>query len=102
MAIPAFSSIPDSIGNTNAKAFADAGAAVALLQAQNSAAHANRVNVSAEGSLSAWTNRLVTVDLVESVAAQKMLTGREGTSMAETIALAQQLMKGAQTTPPPT
>lgn len=102
MAIPAFESIPDAQANLNFKMHTDAACTVPLLQSQNAAAHANRVSVAAEGLLSAWGDRLVSVDIVESVAAQKMLTGREAVGIAEAIALAQQLMKGAQTTPPPT
>lgn len=100
MAIPAFDSVPDAQSNLNFKMHSDAACTVPLLQSQNAAAHANRVNTMAEGTLAAWGNRLVSVDIVESVAAQKMLTGRESSGIAEAIALAQQLMKGAQTTPP--
>ena len=102
MAIPAFDSIPDAKANLNFKMFTDAAAAVPLLMSQNAAAHANRASVLAESLISAWGNRLVKVDIVEAVSAQKMLTGRESQGIAEAIALAQQLMKGAQTTPPPT
>jgi len=102
MAIPAFDSIPDAQGNLNFKMYGDAACAVPLLQSENAAAHANRVNITAEGLMSAWGDRLVSVDIVESVAAQKMLSGRESMGIAEAIALAQQLMKGAQTTPPKT
>jgi hypothetical protein len=102
MAIPVFDSIPDAQANLNFKMFTDAAAAVPLLMSQNSAAHANRVSVLAEGLVAAWGNRLNKVDIVEAVAAQKMLTGRDSHGIAEAIALAQQLMKGAQTTPPPT
>jgi hypothetical protein len=102
MAIPAFGTIPDALANTNAKTFFDASSAVPLLMAQNAAAHSNRVGVIAENSVAAWSNRLVKADIVEAVAAQKMLTGRDAQGIAETVALAQQLMKGAQTTPPPT
>lgn len=102
MAIPAFDSIPDAQGNLNFKMHSDAACTVPLLQSQNAAAHANRVNTLAEGTLAAWSDRLVSVDVVEAVASTKMLTGRDSMSIAETIALVQQLMKGAQTTPPPT
>lgn len=102
MPIPAFESIPDAQGNLNFKMHSDAACTVPLLQSQNAAAHANRVNVMAEGLLASWGNRLVSVDIVEAVSAQKMLTGRESMGIAEGIALAQQLIKTAQTTPPPT
>jgi hypothetical protein len=102
MPIPAFESVPDAGANTNFKLYGDAGAAVPLLQSQNSASHANRVSTLAESSLAAWGNRFVTVDVVEAVAAEKMLTGRHSQGIGEAIALAQILVKTAQTTPPPT
>lgn len=102
MAIPAFDTLPDAQGNLNFKMFTDAAAAVPLLMSQNAAAHANRVSVLAESLVSAWGNRLVKADVTEAVATVKMLTGRDSTGIAEAIALAQQLMKGAQTTPPVT
>lgn len=102
MPIPAFDSIPDVQGNLNFKMYTDAAAAVPLLMAQNAAAHSNRVSVLAESLTAAWGNRLNKVDIVEAVSAQKMLTGRDSMNVAEAIALAQQLTKAAQTTPPPT
>ncbi len=102
MPIPAFDTIPDAVVNTNFKLYGDASAAVALLMSQNSASHANRVGVIGENLVAAWGNRLVKVDINEAVSAQKMLTGRDSQGIAESVALAQQLMKGAQTTPPPT
>lgn len=102
MAIPAFDTLPDAQGNLNFKMFTDAAAAVPLLMSQNAAAHANRVSVLAEQLVSAWGNRLVKADVAEAVSTVKMLTGRESGGIAEAIALAQQLMKGAQTTPPAT
>lgn len=102
MPIPAFDSVPDAVSNSNFKVYGDSSAAVALLQSQNAAAHAHRVNTMAEGQLAAWGNRMVSTDIVEAVSAEKMLTGRESQGIAEAVAIAQQLMKGAQTTPPPT
>lgn len=102
MAIPAFDSVPDAVANSNFKVYGDSSSAIALLQSQNAAAHANRVNTMAEGTLAAWANRMVSPDIIEAVSAQKLLSGRESQGIAEAIALAQVLMKGAQTTPPPT
>jgi hypothetical protein len=102
MPIPAFESVPDAQGNLNFKMYTDAAVAVPLLQSENAAAHANRVNVMAEGLLAAWGDRLVSVDIVESVAAQKLLTGRDSMGISEAVAMAQMFMKGAQTTPPVT
>lgn len=102
MPIPAFESVPDATANSNFKVYGDAGAAVALLQSQNAAAHANRVNVMAEGTMAAWANRMVTPDIIEAVSSMQLLTGRESSGIAESVAVAQMLMKGAQTTPPKT
>ena len=102
MPIPAFESVPDATANTNFKTYGDGGAAVALLQSQNAAAHSNRVSTLAESTLAAWGNRLVSVDVVEAVSAEKMLTGRQSQGIGETLAIAQILTKTAQTTPPPT
>lgn len=102
MPIPAFDTIPDAVANTNFKTYGDASAAVALQMSQNSANHSNRVSVIGESLVAAWGNRLVKTDIVEAVSAQKMLTGRDSQGIAESIGLAQQLMKGAQTTPPNT
>lgn len=102
MAIPAFDSVPDSVGNTNFKCYGDTSSAIPLLQAQNAAAHANRVAVMAENHLNAWATRLVSVDIVEAVAAEKMLSGRQSQGIAESLGLAQIIAKAAQTTPPVT
>ena len=102
MAIPAFDTIPDAQANLNFKMHTDAACTVPLLMSQNAAAHSNRIATRSESLLAAWGNRLVSVDINEAAAAQKMLTGRESQGIAESIALAQQLMKGAQTTPPVT
>jgi len=102
MPIPAFDSIPDVQGNLNFKMYTDAAAAVPLLMSQNAASHSNRTSVLAESLTAAWGNRLNKVDIVEAVSAQKMLTGRESHGIAEAVALAQILTKGAQTTPPVT
>lgn len=102
MPIPAFDTIPDAVANTNFKVYGDASAGVALLMSQNAASHSNRVGVLAENTIAAWANRLVKTDIVEAVSSTKMLTGRESQGIAEAVALAQQLMKGAQTTPPNT
>src|SRR4030067_452089 len=102
MPIPVVGSVPDAQGNLNFKLSSDAAAAVPLLQSQDAAGHANRVNIAAEGLLAAWGSRLVSVDVVEAVASQKLLSGRESMGIGEAIALTQQIMKGAQTTPPVT
>ena len=102
MPIPVFGSVPDAQGNLNFKLYSDAAAAVPLLQSQDAAAHANRVNIAAEGLLAAWGSRLVSVDVVEAVASQQLPSGRESMGIGEAIALTQQIMKGAQTTPPVT
>jgi len=102
MAIPNYESIGDATAAINTKSFCDAGSHLALQAAQNYGAHANRINVMSESVLGALTNQLVTPDPVEAISTVKMMTSRESMGIAEAIALAQQLVKGAQTTPPPT
>lgn len=102
MPIPAFDTVPDAQVNLNFKMYTDASAGVPLLMSQNAGGHANRISVLAETITAAWANRMVKVDVNEAVAAQKMLSGRESQGIAESLALAQVLTKGAQTTPPVT
>lgn len=102
MAIPDFTSIADAVASTNAKAFGDAGANLALQGAQQFNAHNARLNLLAESVAGGWANRLLTPDPVEAISTVKLMTGRESLGIGEAIALVQQIMKGAQTTPPVT
>ncbi len=60
------------------------------------------MNSLAESVHGQMANRMATPDPSEAISVQKMLTGRDSQGIAETIALAQQLVKTAQTTPPVT
>ena len=102
MPIPNFDSVGDVVAFNNAKAFGDAGAHLALQASQQFGAHNSRMNQLAESVHGQMANRMATPDPAEAISVQKMLTGRDGQGIAETIALAQQLVKTAQTTPPET
>ena len=102
MTIPPFASGPDAVAFTNCKSFGDAGAHLALQAAQNYGSHNNRINVMTESVAGGFANQMLTPDPVESIATVQMMTGRESQNIAEAIGLAQQLIKIAQTTPPPT
>ena len=91
-------SIVDAVANSNFKAMAE-------MQLTNALAHQNRVNVLAESSLGTILERMNTLDPTEAAG----VAGVVNADLAETIgqlssavASAQQLMKGAQTTPPVT
>ncbi len=102
MAVPNFESVGDAVTFTNAKAYGDAGANLAIQGAQQYNAHNSRINLLSESIAAQWANRMATPDPVEAISTQKLLTGRDSMGIAEAIALAQQLVKTAQTTPPPT
>ena len=102
MGIPDFKSVGDQVAFTNAKAFGDSGAHLALQSAQTFAAHNNRVNLIAEQALAGFMLRMLQPDPVEVAVSQKIMTGRGSSSIAEALAIAQQLVKAVQTTPPKT
>lgn len=91
-------SIVEAVANANFKTMAE-------LSTQNSISHQNRLQLIAESSLSQQLNRMNALDPAEAAS----ITGVVSSDMAEklgelsaAVANAQQLMKGAQTTPPPT
>lgn len=102
MALPDFTSIGDAIAFNNVKAFGDAGANLAIQGSQQFNSHNSRISLLAESVQGAWAARLVKADPVEAISTQKMLSGRDSIGVGEAIALTQQTMKGAQTTPPVT
>lgn len=102
MPIPVFESVGDAVAFTNCKSFGDAGAHLAIQAAQQFAAHNNRMNLMAESAIGQITNRMATPDPVEAISVQKLMTGRDSAGITEAIALAQVLVKAAQTTPPVT
>ena len=102
MPIPAPQSMADSIADINMKTFGDAAANIALSGAQSHNSHLARLNIISENHLQAWGNRMVSVDVNEAVASKELLTGDKKVDTGAAIALAQQMMKGAQTTPPVT
>ena len=100
--VPNFDSVGDGVTFTNAKAFGDAGAHLALQAAQQFASHNSRMNIMAESVYGAIADKMASADPVEAISVQKLLSGRDSQGIAESLALAQVLTKAAQTTPPVT
>lgn len=100
MALPDFESIGDAVAFVNVKTFSDAMNNAVIQGSQNLNAHMSRQNLLSESIQGGWANRIMTPDPSEAISTQKMLTGRDSMGIAEAVGLAQQLMKGAQTTPP--
>ncbi len=77
----------DTINNTNLKTIAEAGSFAQAQAMQNMVSHQNRLNIIAEAATGKVAELLATTDI------------SEGGAM---VAMLQQLMKGANTTPPVT
>jgi len=99
----------DAVNNSNFKTIAEAsavGLAQAMaIQAQNAAAHQNRVNVLAESALAAALKNQTELDPTEAAAIRKVDTAdlaKVAAELGAAVAAIQQLMKGAQTTLPET
>jgi hypothetical protein len=91
----------DAVTNSNFKAMAE-------LPIQNAIAHQNRLNMIAEASVGQILNLMNGLDPAEAVSTTKVIEADLQTvkkaiaDMGAIVAGLQQLMKGAQTTPPPT
>lgn len=99
----------DAVNNSNFKTIAEAsavGLAQAMaIQAQNAAAHQNRINVLAEASLASALKRANELDPEEAGAISKVDKTDIAKMLAEmgaAISAMQQQLKGAQTTLPET
>ena len=99
----------DAVVNSNFKTIAEM-AAVGLaqagaLQAQNLAAHQQRLQLLAESSLAQQLNRMNALDPEEAASISKVEKSdiaKQITELGSQVAALQQLMKGAQTTLPET
>jgi len=90
--------ILDAVANNNLKAIAEMGTLNAL-------SHQNRCNLIAESSLGQILNRMNALDPSEAASISGVVSSDLSEKLGElsgAVANAQQLMKGAQTTPPPT
>lgn len=88
----------DAVTNANFKTLAER-------VAVNAASHDHRLQLLAESSLGQILNRMNSLDPTEAAAVARVHrtpSGDASTDVALAVALAQQLMKGAQTTPPVT
>ena len=88
----------DAVTNANFKSIAEMGTLNAL-------AHQNRLNLIAESSLGQILNRMNSLDPEEAASISGVVSSDLSEKLGElsaAVANAQQLFKGAQTTPPPT
>lgn len=100
------SSVVDSVVADNLKTIAGASSFYAAQTMQAHAAHANRLNILAEAIVSRAARSIVEDDPLEAVSAQKILSGNDLgqtlSALGSVVAQLQQVMKGAQSTPPET
>ena len=98
--------ISDSVVADNLKTVAGASAFYSAQAMRSFVGHQNRLEILAEANLSRATRATIEEDPMEAVAAQKILSGNDlGSTLAAlgaVVAQLQQVMKGAQTTPPNT
>lgn len=102
MAIAEPSSVGDAMWNLNAKATTDAGVQLLLGAAQDVKLSQARLAILGENLLARAGTNLVQPDPIEAAASKQILTGHSGIDSGLVAALAQIMMKGAQTTPPQT
>lgn len=111
--MPADQGLIDSVANANNKTVVEMAAwstaqvmATHAQAAADQAAHRNRVNVLAETYLARALKAADEVDPEQAAATLKLLTGNDQAnamaSLGAVVAQLQQLMKGAQSTPPET
>lgn len=104
--MPLSEQVVDAVTATNFKVMAEGNTALFLESQKQYHAHNNRMSVIAENLLQAWGKSLHEPDPVESVSAQKLLSGNDMGQFISAILAAlssgQQGAKIAQTTPPPT
>jgi hypothetical protein len=96
----------DVVANNNLKNIGEAGAFYAMLAMGDAVAHQRRTHVLSESILAAAVKGISEIDPLEAVSALKTLSGNDLAqnlaALGSAIAQIQQLVKGAQTTPPPT
>ena len=88
----------DAVTNANFKSLAER-------IAVNAVSHDHRLQLIAEASIGQIVNRMNSVDPIQAASVARVHrtpSGDASTDVALAVALAQQLMKGAQTTPPVT
>src|SRR3972149_6560938 len=94
----------DSVADDKIKTIAGAPAFYAAQAMGNAVAHQNRIAVLAETALAQSIKLLTEIDPAESVSVLKMLSGndlaQQLSALGSAVAQVQQIVKGAQTTPP--
>ena len=96
----------EAVNVANVKTIAEAGAFFMAQAMGNHVSHGKRLDILAENALAKAVEGIQTLDAAESTAIQKLLSGNDlaqtMSSLGTAIAQLQQLMKGAQSTPPET
>lgn len=98
--------VVDSVTNANFKNLGDQPSFYAGMGMANAVSHQNRLNILAENLLSKGIKLIHEVDPTEAVAVNKVATGNDLAAqiaaLSSSVAAIQQMMKGAQSTPPET
>jgi len=96
----------EAVNVGNVKTIAEAAAHSMALVFEGQAAHFNRMNMLAESLMSVACKNLHELDPTQAISQVKALTGNDIasqiTALTSAIASIQQMLKGAQTTPPTT
>lgn len=93
--MPVNEQIVDAVAMDNVKTVAGSPSFYASIAMGDAVDHQRRVRALAEGALSCALTKMMSMDPAEAVSIVKMMSGND-------IAAAQQAVKAAQTTPPPT
>jgi hypothetical protein len=98
--------IVKSVAGANFKVLGDVPAILTKMGLENAISHQNRVNVLSETALAAALKGLSEVDPTEAKSLQALFTGNQVAeqiaSLGAAVAGLQEIVKAAQTTPPPT
>ena len=103
--MPLDPSVIDAVANSNFKTMAEQVQLTAMIQAQNAASHQGRMNAITEAAIGNVVKNLTEFDTGEATAMSTILRTELAPFMSAlngVIGLAQQNVKGAQTTPPVT
>ena len=98
--------VMDAVTNSNFKNLAEAPAFYASLAMGDAVAHQRAMNAIREATIAAQLKNLSEIDPIEALSVLKATSGndlaQQMAALGSVIAQIQQVVKGAQTTPPPT
>lgn len=102
--MPLDQSTLDAVANSNYKNLGEANTLAYVQQVQSQNAHQSRLQILAETALARSLRQLSGVDIEQAAADQKVDGGQAGlmAQLGSAVAALQQVMKGAQSTPPET